>query len=98
MDKITSEIVEKVARLSRLSFSKEETMLYAEQLNSILNYMEKLNELNTDGIEPTMSPYPNENIMRDDIVIQGLNLDETLSNAIESERGYFKVPKMLQGE
>lgn len=95
MDKITPEIVERIARLSRLSFSEKEIMLYTEQLNEILVYMEKLNELNTDDTEPTMNPYPNENIMRDDIVLQGLNLDEALSNAIESEDGYFKVPKIL---
>ncbi len=95
MDIITPEIVEKIARLSRLSFSEKEITLYTEQLNSILIYMEKLNELNTDGIEPTMNPYPNENIMRDDIVVQGLNLDEALSNALESEDEYFKVPRIL---
>ncbi len=95
MNKITTEIVEKIARLSRLAFSKEEIISYTEQLNSILIYMEKLNELNTDDIEPTMNPNLNESIMRDDVVIQSLSLEETLSNTDESEEGYFQVPKIL---
>ncbi len=95
MDKISSATVEKVARLSRLSFSEEETMLYTGQLNSILSYMEKLNELDTEDVEPTMNPNPNENVMRDDIAINGLGLEDALSNAAESDEGYFQVPKML---
>ncbi len=95
MSKITPEIVEKVAQLSRLSLSKEETALYAMQLNSILGYMEKLNELNTDNIEPTLSPNPNINVVRNDMVIKGLDLHESLSNAPESEDGYFQIPKLL---
>jgi aspartyl-tRNA(Asn)/glutamyl-tRNA(Gln) amidotransferase subunit C len=94
-DKITPEIVKKAAGLSRLHFSEEETMIYTEQLNSILGYMEKLNELDTNDIEPTVNPNQNDNIMRNDILARGLNLDEILSNAAESEEGYFQVPQTI---
>ena len=66
MSKITEAEIEKVARLSRLAFTKEEAALFAGQLGAILEYAEKLNEIDTAGVEPTSHCLPLLNVFRED--------------------------------
>jgi aspartyl-tRNA(Asn)/glutamyl-tRNA(Gln) amidotransferase subunit C len=94
--KINREVVEHVASLARLEFEEEEKGLYIKQLNSILTYMEKLNELDTSDVPPTSHVIPLANVFREDKVIESLERDKSLDNAPESDRGYFKVPKIIE--
>ena len=73
--------VEHVAQLARLVLSPEEKQRFTEQLNAILSYMDQLNEVSTDGVEPTAHVLDLVNVLRDDTVRQTLRADEALANA-----------------
>ena len=87
--------VKKVARLSRLDLTQEEVQEFTGQLSSILDYMAKMEELNTDGVEPLAHCLPISNILRDDRVRQSLGTEKTLANAPQQDGDFFKVPKIL---
>lgn len=95
--KITTKDVEQVALLSRLEIPEGEREEITGQLNAILDYMELLNTINTDGIEPTAHVLPLHNVMRPDVMKPSLPRELALSNAPEQEDGYFKVPKIMEG-
>ncbi|OUM97873.1 MAG: asparaginyl/glutamyl-tRNA amidotransferase subunit C [Paenibacillaceae bacterium ZCTH02-B3] len=93
---ITVRDVEHVALLARLELSDREKELFAGQLGAILRYIEKLNELDTDGVEPTSHVLPISNVMRDDEPRPSWPLDKVLENAPDKEDGQFKVPAVLE--
>lgn len=93
--KITVEQVEYVARLSRLKLSGEEKLRLTGQLDSILRYMEKLNELDTTGVAPTFQVVPQVNVLREDAVKRPFLREEIMGNAPSSEEGYYKVPRVI---
>ncbi len=93
--KITEKEVKHIATLARLKLTKEETEMFGGQLNDILNYMEKLNELETDNIAPTAHVIPLKNIFREDIKIPSLDKEETLSNAPDRNTDFYRVPKII---
>ncbi|SDF36007.1 Asp-tRNA(Asn)/Glu-tRNA(Gln) amidotransferase subunit GatC [Sporolituus thermophilus] len=95
--KITRTDVEQVALLSRLEISDQEAERFTQQLNAILEYMDVLNKVDTEGIEPTAHVLPLKNVLREDRVQPSLDRRLALSNAPEEEEGYFKVPKILEG-
>jgi aspartyl-tRNA(Asn)/glutamyl-tRNA(Gln) amidotransferase subunit C len=88
--------VEHVAKLARLALSEQEKERLTEQLNAILKYAEKLNELNTEQVEPTSHVLPLKNIVRNDIVKPSSPLEEVLKNAPEHEDGHFRIPAVLE--
>jgi aspartyl-tRNA(Asn)/glutamyl-tRNA(Gln) amidotransferase subunit C len=88
--------VEHIAFLARLSLSEEEKELFGSQLSSILRYMEKLNELDTRGIEPTSHVLSLSNVMRDDIPRSSLPKEEALMNAPDHTDKFYRVPKILE--
>jgi len=90
--------VEHVAALAQLALSAQEKELFREQLSSILESAERLQELDTEAISPTPTVLPLENIMRDDEVQPSLPLADVLANAPAQEEGYFRVPLILEGE
>lgn len=94
--KITRKEVEHVALLARLRLTEEEKSVYLRQLDSILSYMDKLNKLNTDGIEPTTHSMPISNPYREDEVKPSLSKEEALKNAPEREDGFFRVPRIIE--
>ena len=94
--KITMEMVEHVAELARLEFSGNEKALFAKQLDAILTYVEKLNELDTTGVEPTSHVLPIKNVFKDDMVKPSLTPDEALSNAPERSGDFYRVPKIIE--
>ncbi len=94
--KITVNEVEHVANLSRLSFSGEETEIFTRQLDSILSYVDKLNELDTTGVEPTSHVLPIKNVMRPDSVGRSLSPGEALSNAPDRAGDFYSVPKIIE--
>ncbi len=93
---ISSEEVLHVAHLARLEFSEEEVELFTTQLADILNYVAKLNELDTSQIEPTYHALQLSNVFREDEVKPSYTVEEVLSNAPEKENGFFVVPKVIK--
>lgn len=94
--KITAADVEHVARLARLELSDEEKNLFAGQMDAILAYVEKLNELNTDGILPTSHAVPMENAFREDITQPSIGTDKALANAPDKADDFYRVPKVIE--
>lgn len=90
--------VEHVAKLAQLALTDQEKELFREQLSSILQYAERLQELDTGDIPPTASVLPLENVMRDDEVQSSLALADVLTNAPAVENNCFRVPVVLEGE
>ena len=92
---ITTEGVQHVAHLARLEFSDEETQHYTEQLSRILDYIGKLNELDTEDVPPTSHIHPLHNVFKPDVVKASFPREEVLANAPEAESGYFGVPRVI---
>jgi aspartyl-tRNA(Asn)/glutamyl-tRNA(Gln) amidotransferase subunit C len=96
--KITKETVEYVARLARLQLGPDEVEAYTGQIDKILEYMESLNSLNTDSVEPTSHPVPVACIMRDDAVKPSFEAEESVANAPARIDTFFKVPPIIEQE
>lgn len=96
--KITKEDVEHVAKLARLEVSEDEKAEFAKDLSSILEYIDKLNQAGTEGVEPTAHILPIHNVFREDIVKPSLPIEEALMNAPDREERYIKVPAILENE
>lgn len=96
MAKITKKEVEHVARLARLTLSEDEKEILTNQLNSILTYMEKLNELNTKDVEPTSHVFPIQNVFKEDILKDSLPREKALSNAPDRTEEFYRVPKIIE--
>ncbi len=94
--KITKQEVEHVAKLARLDLSAQEKEKLTQQLSNILTYVEKLNELDTKGVEPTSHVLDIKNVMRDDVAAPGLAQDRALANAPEKAAGHYKVPLIIE--
>jgi aspartyl-tRNA(Asn)/glutamyl-tRNA(Gln) amidotransferase subunit C len=93
---ITREDVEHVAELARLELTAAEKDQFIAQLNSILAYIEKLNELDTTDIDPTSHVLPMSNVFRDDLVRPSLDRALVLQNAPEESHFFFKVPRIIE--
>jgi aspartyl-tRNA(Asn)/glutamyl-tRNA(Gln) amidotransferase subunit C len=91
--------VEKIAELARLELTAEETDSFTEQLSSILGYIDKLNEVDTAGVEPmshsTLGNDAPQFAQRDDEVRSSLGAAVATENAPDKQAGYFKVPKVI---
>ena len=88
--------VEHLARLARLDLSEAEKERIRSQLDAILTYIDKLRQLDTEGVEPTSHAIPMVNVMREDEVRPCLPAGEMLANAPEREREFFRVPKIIE--
>jgi aspartyl-tRNA(Asn)/glutamyl-tRNA(Gln) amidotransferase subunit C len=93
---ITREDVEHVAELARLELIAAERERFIAQLNNILTYVEKLNELDTTDVEPTSHVIPMSNVFRDDEVQPSLDRTKALHNAPEDAHFFFKVPRIIE--
>ena len=93
--KLSSKEVEYVARLARLEISDKETEKFTIQLNDILGYIDKLNELNTDGVEPMTHAIAVTNSFRDDKIINSIGTENALVNAPDGRGEFFRVPKVI---
>jgi aspartyl-tRNA(Asn)/glutamyl-tRNA(Gln) amidotransferase subunit C len=94
--KITKDEVEKVALLARLELTDEEAETFTGQMDAILAYVDKLNELNTDGIVPTAHAVPVENAFRADEIRDSIGIDRALANAPKRGETFFRVPKVIE--
>jgi aspartyl-tRNA(Asn)/glutamyl-tRNA(Gln) amidotransferase subunit C len=93
--KLSTEEVQHIADLARLKLTEAEMQRYAKQLSDILDYVEHLEELNTDHIPPTASVLDMSLRLREDQARPGLPQEDTLGNAAETQDGQFKVPPVL---
>jgi len=94
--KITREDVQRVATLARLRLTSEEETSLTAQLDSILLYMDKLNELDTSQVEPFTHAVDLVNALREDLVTNQPNAEALLANAPEKDETFFKVPKIIE--
>jgi len=88
--------VEHVARLARLELSEGEKSLFAGQMGAILGYVEKLRELDTEGILPTSHAVPMENSFREDAARPSIGIEKALSNAPDRTGSFYRVPKVIE--
>jgi aspartyl-tRNA(Asn)/glutamyl-tRNA(Gln) amidotransferase subunit C len=95
---LTKAEVEHVARLARLELSENEKEEFTGQLNDILAFVEKLNQLDTTNIEPTAHAIPVTNVFRPDQVVPSLDPELALANAPDRIGDFFKVPKTLEDQ
>lgn len=93
---ITAEEVRHIALLSRLELSDDEVKLFTGHLDQILQYVEKLKELDVEGVVPTSHAIPLYNVMREDIVEESLPKEDALRNAPDRADPYYRVPKTTE--
>ena len=94
--KIDQTLIEKLAKLSQLDFSQEAKSKMEQDLNKILAFVDELNTLNTDDIEPLVYINEEVNKLREDKVGQHLPKEKVLKNAPDKDSDYFKVPTVLK--
>ena len=95
---ITRKDLTHIGWLSRLELSENDLEKYTPKLNSVLDYFSELDEVNTEGVEPTYHVLPLSNVFREDEVRQqggSLTQEEALSNAPKTQDGFFKAPRMM---
>ncbi|KHD36994.1 aspartyl-tRNA(Asn)/glutamyl-tRNA(Gln) amidotransferase subunit C [Clostridium acetobutylicum] len=92
---VSKKDVEYVAELARLSFSEEQKEGFMEDLNSILGYVDKLSELDTDNVDIIVNPYYIENKFREDEVEESMDLKDVIKNAPKNLEEYIVVPKII---
>ncbi len=93
---VTRKDVETVAGLARLYFTDEEKDEMAGMLNNILEYFDKLSELDTENVEPLTHILPVQNVMREDEVKESFDQETALANAPKHGRGHFVIPKVIE--
>lgn len=95
-ERISEDIIEYVGILAKLELSEKEKQDAKSDMNSMLNYFEQLNELDTSKVKPMSHIFPVNNVFRDDIVTNQDDRDQILSNAPACKNGEFKVPKTVE--
>lgn len=93
--KISPEEVAKVAALARLDLSEEKIEEFTGQLGDILDYMDKLGELDTEGVEPMFTPVEQVSVMREDKARKDYKREDILSNAPDTDGQFFIVPRIV---
>jgi len=92
---ISDKDVDKIADLARLNLDDNARKKYTGQLNQILSYVKKLEEVDTTGVEPLIHSHDQVNVMRDDIPGKSLSTEKALENAPLKDEKYFRVPKVV---
>ena len=92
---IDKKTVEYVAKLAKINIEEEQKDFLASQLSKIINYIDKLRELNVDGIEPMRELHESRNVFRQDIVKPFTACEDILKNSPSREGNYFKIPKVI---
>lgn len=95
--KITEQRVKELAHLSRLHFEGDSLQKMQSDLVDILAMCEKLNEVDTKGVEPLIYLTNSETVLREDMVVQTITHEEALKNAPKADSDFFRVPKVIDG-
>lgn len=93
---ITEKDVEHVSSLAHLEFDDETKKNITTQLKNILEYVKKLNELDTTGIEPTSHVLPLQNVFKDDLMKTIFDKESSFQNAPQFDKGHYQVPKIIE--
>ena len=93
---ITKKDVEHVARLARLDLTEEEKENFTKQLGAIIDYIEKLKELDTKNVPPTAHPFFSKSVLREDKAVAFDDTESILKNAPDREERFFKVKKVIE--
>lgn len=93
---VNDALIEKLAHLARLQFNDEEKAGIRHDLQRMISFVEKLNELNLEGVEPLVHMSPEVNVLRDDEVKGSISREEGLKNAPLHDKQFFKVPKVIK--
>ena len=88
--------IDHVALLARLKLNDEEKRLFSKQVGSIIEYVDKLNELDIDDVEPTAHVLPIKNVFREDELNASLPREKALQNAPRKHDGFYRVPKIIE--
>ncbi|KHE72913.1 Asp-tRNA(Asn)/Glu-tRNA(Gln) amidotransferase subunit GatC [Halobacillus sp. BBL2006] len=96
MSRISKDEVKHVANLARLAITEEEADMFTKQLDDIITYAEQLNELDTEGVEPTTHVLDLKNVLRKDEPKRWISKEDALKNAPDQQDGQFKVPSVLE--
>ena len=93
---VNADQVRHVAKLARIAMSDAEVEAMVPELNNILGWVERLGEVDTDGVEPLTAVIENHLRLRDDVVNDGRIRDKVLANAPDAQHGFFAVPKVIE--
>lgn len=93
---ITDETIEYVGILAKLELSDEEKEAAKKDMGNMLDYIDMLNELDTDGVQPMSNVFPVKNVFREDVVTNGDDSENMLVNAPEEKDGFYMVPKTVE--
>ena len=93
---ISDETIEYVGILAKLDLSSEQIEQAKKDMSSMLDYIDKLNELDTEGVEPMSHVFPVQNVFRQDVVTHGDNREQILKNAPGEKDGMFMVPRTVE--
>jgi aspartyl-tRNA(Asn)/glutamyl-tRNA(Gln) amidotransferase subunit C len=93
---IDEQTVDKIAHLARLELAADEKQAMIKDMNKILGFMDKLNEVNTTGIEPLVYMTAEPNVLREDVVKQEITTEEALQNAPDHDESHFLVEKVIK--
>ena len=87
-----------VAKLARLALDESRLQKFTSQLVNILQYVDKIAQLDTKGVEPMAHALPLHNVLREDVVGPSLTIEQVLQNAPDTDGRFFKVPKIIGGD
>ena len=93
---VNNALIEKIAHLARLSFTDEEKTAVQKDLQNMVSFVEKLNEVNTEGVPPLLHIGHEINVLREDKVHGSITMEEALQNAPETDGIFFKVPRVIK--
>ncbi len=88
--------IDHIAKLARLELSEDEKAAFTAQLGEVLGHIEKLKEVNVDGIEPMAHAFPLDNVWRDDVARPGLSVEDALRNAPAQRNNMIAVPPVVE--
>ncbi len=93
---VTKSDVEHIAKLAKLEIKEDEITEFTSQFNKVLEYVDKLNELDTNNVKPLLHPVEGENVFREDIRKNSIITEDALKNSESKTDEYFKVPKVIK--
>lgn len=94
--KIDRALLDKIAHLSRLEFDEKDAGKMMQDMTAIVEWVEKLSEVDTEGVEPLTTMSHEVNVLREDVVKEHLDHDRALANAPRKDAEYFRVPKVIE--
>lgn len=93
--KFNKDVIQKIANLARLQLTPEQANEFSEQLSKIILHFDEISSINTEGVEPLITPSDIEYTLREDVVKQNFHAEEMVANAPDKQGNLFKVPPVV---